>query len=139
MKELTKNKLGGFFLAACAITLLTAVVRTACLFWFYEPNVGYFREGLPSVLVSLLYVLGLAVCICPLLLLPRKQLSASRNSASRTALTLRVPAVVAFFVCGIFILGNSLGSWIIPALMLAVEKSEEVKVKEEVKAKSEEK
>ena len=39
----------------------------------------------------------------------------------------------------IFILGNSLGSWIIPALMLAVEKSEEVKVKEEVKAKSEEK
>ena len=107
MKELTKNKLGGFFLAACAITLLTAVVRTVCLFWFYEPNVGYFREGLPSVLVSLLYVLGLAVCICPLLLLPRKQLSASRNSASRTALTLRVPAVVAFFVCGIFILGNS--------------------------------
>ena len=106
MKDLTKSKLKVFSLSVFVITLLTAALRTICLFAFYEPNVGYFRAGVASVIVTALYVLGLALCVCPLFLLPREQITVDGAFRKNLSFALCCPAVIAFFVCGIVILGN---------------------------------
>ena len=106
MKDTTKNKIKVFSLSVFIFTLLTAITRTICLFAFYESNVGYFRAGFPSVIVTALYLLGLALCVCPLFLLPRGRTTVNEGFRRHLSFALRCPAVVAFFICGIIILGN---------------------------------
>ena len=106
MKDLTKSKLKVFSLSVFVITALTAVLRTICLFAFYEPDTGYFRTGVPSVIVTVLYILGLVLCICPLFLLSREQITVSSSFSRNLSFALCCPAVIAFFACGILILGN---------------------------------
>ncbi|MBQ8908310.1 MAG: formate/nitrite transporter family protein [Clostridia bacterium] len=70
-------------------------------------------------------VLGIFICI-PVFILSGFEHSVANMFYFATGAAYSLEALLYTLI---FILGNSLGAWVIPALMLAVEKSEEVKVK----------
>ena len=78
-------------------------------------------------------VLGIFICI-PVFILSGFEHSVANMFYFATGAAYSLEALLYTLI---FILGNSLGAWVIPALMLAVEKSEEGK--EEGRGKSEEK
>ena len=104
MKDRTKRIPSAIFLTVIAITLLTLAIRTAFLFTAYEAEVGYLQPGLPTILVSILYLLGTAICLGSFFLLPKVGLEANSSMHPIISYALKLPPVAACFLCGIIYL-----------------------------------
>ena len=107
MKDSIQKKIIALLAAALGVTILTTAVRSVFLFTAYEANVGYFKRGLPSVTVSLLFIVGILFCVGLLFLLPKKGIVPGGTSPY-LSLVLKIPATVASFFCGVFYLGKRL-------------------------------
>lgn len=112
MKDSIQKKIIALLAAALGVTILTTAVRSVFLFTAYEANVGYFKRGLPSVTVSLLFIVGILFCVGLLFLLPKKGIVPGGTSPY-LSLVLKIPATVASFFCGVFYLGNGISNSII--------------------------
>lgn len=104
MKNKTNRNLFLIFLCCSIMTAAATAVRAVFLFTAYEPKVGYFKAGFPTIFLSALLLLGILCCVSPFLLLPRGALDTGKCPSRSFLVFSYAVSAAAFFVCGVVIL-----------------------------------
>ena len=92
-------------LVALAVAVLAIILRTACLLWFYDKEIGYYtRDILPAVFEVLCVLAALMFCCVFFLIKPSDKTSDGKEDtpAIKVSSVLAIVAFSVFFVSLIF-------------------------------------
>ena len=97
-----KNKIKIFTTSILALAALLCVLRSICMITSYDLSARYIERGFLPVLHTSLYVIGVAGCFAPLLLLP-KDSTACKKALNRSGSVFAITSAAIFMICGILL------------------------------------
>ena len=93
-----------YWLISAAIALVGVTLRTVCMLTAFDASVGYFNEGLLSLLTRAFYFPAVIITVGCAVLIPKDSLATELNDKSRTPAAYLLGLALAVFTVGVLLL-----------------------------------